>query len=470
LSDASSSRPDWRGDSPLPAAHARSLRGRLLGLLLAPLSVLLLTGLLVAYIAGVAPLRQSYDQLLSSTAIAVAAHVKPDGQGGAGLDWSDEAAASLQLTPGSGRRFAVRIGATRLLAGDATLAAVAGPSNPALGDIVGRDGPMRACTYRTKAGGMGVIVTVAETLERRERASRYLVMTTVTLAAVQLVSILFLVWLAVRRGLEPLQAVQRRLAAGSARDIEPIEERAVPEEVRGLVAALNELFARVRSNAEAQQRFLADAAHQLRTPLAGMQAQLELLLNDPAAAALKDRLGPLHDSTRRLAHTANQLLTLARAEASATTGRDFGSVDLKALAEQIVLRETNRAVAAGIDLGVELAAASAHGVEWLIRELLANLVDNALRYAGSGGVVTVRCHMEGRRPVLEVEDDGPGIPVEERQRVLQRFYRPKGTPGVGSGLGLAIVDDVVRLHGGELELGDARAGRGLRVRVTFKAA
>jgi len=295
------------------------------------------------------------------------------------------------------------------------------------------------------------------------------VMTTVTLAAVQLVSILFLVWLAVRRGLEPLQEVQRRLARGSARDIEPIEERAVPEEVRGLVAALNELFGRVRSNADAQQRFLADAAHQLRTPLAGMQAQLELLQNDPAAAALRDRVGPLHESTRRLTHTANQLLTLARAEASATTGRDFGTVDLCALAESVVLRETNRAIAEGIDLGVELEPAAAHGVEWLLREMIGNLVDNALRYVGRGGVVTVRCRADGRRSLVEVEDNGPGIDPHERPLVLERFYRPKGTPGVGSGLGLAIVADVVRLHGGELELTQGLGGRGLCVRVTMKS-
>ena len=461
---------DWGLREVTSSGHTRSLRGRLLGLLLAPLSVLLLTGLLVAYIAGVAPLRQSYDQLLSSTAIAVAAHVRPDASGGVGLDWSDAAAASLQLTPGSGRRFVVRIGSGRLLAGDTKLNSVAGSVNPILGDIVGPSGPMRACTYRVVAGDVPVTVTVAETLERRERASRYLVMTTVTLAVVQLVSILFLVQLAVRRGLEPLQAVQRRLAAGSARDIEPIEERAVPEEVRGLVAALNQLFGRVRSSAEAQQRFLADAAHQLRTPLAGMQAQLELLLNDPAAAAIRDRLGPLYESTRGLSHTSNQLLTLARAEASATTSRDFGVVDIKALAEELVLRETDRAVTAGIDLGVDARPTTAHGVEWLLRELAANLIDNALRYVGRGGVVTVRCYQEGRRSVLEVEDDGPGIPVAERPRVLQRFYRSQGAPGTGSGLGLAIVADVVRLHGAELELTQGHDARGLCVRVTFKAS
>ena len=201
-----------------------------------------------------------------------------------------------------------------------------------------------------------------------------------------------------------------------------------------------------------------------------MQAQLELLLNDPAAAAIRDRLGPLYESTRGLSHTSNQLLTLARAEASATTSRDFGVVDIKALAEELVLRETDRAVTAGIDLGVDARPTTAHGVEWLLRELAANLIDNALRYVGRGGVVTVRCYQEGRRSVLEVEDDGPGIPVAERPRVLQRFYRSQGAPGTGSGLGLAIVADVVRLHGAELELTQGHDARGLCVRVTFKAS
>lgn len=455
---------------PAATAQARSLRVRLLSLLLAPLSVLLLTGLFVAYFAGVAPLRLSHDQLLSATAIAIAAHVRTDAPGEVHLQWSDAELGGLQLGAGTGRRYAVYDREGRLVGGDSGLAPVSGPANPAIGDITGPAGAMRASTYRVTGGDSAFTVTVAETLERRGRASRYLVLTTVTLAVAQVASIFFLVWLAVRRGLEPLKSVQGQLASGSVRDISPIEERAVPEEVRDLVATLNALFARVRSSAEGQQRFLADAAHQLRTPLAGMQAQLELLAKDPAAAPLKDRLAALYDGTRRLAHTANQLLTLARAEASATSSQDFGPVALKPLLEAVVLQETNRALAAGIDLGVDAQPVSAYGVEWLLRELVGNLIDNCVRYVGSGGVVTVRCRAEGRRAIIEVEDDGPGIAPHERPRVLERFYRPQGAPGAGSGLGLAIVADVVRLHHGELDLEDARAGRGLRVRVSFKMA
>jgi len=458
-------------DGQVPWPAARSLRGRLLGLLLAPLSVLLLAGLVVDYIAAVGPLRQAYDQALAGSAVAVAAHVRTGPAGQIVAEPSPPARAALGLNPtGGDRYYSVATADGRTLAGAPGLPTAKGPENPALGRATWNGAALRLATFRLDSTAGPILVTVADVIATRERASRYLVLTTLTLAVVQLAAILFLVWLAVRRGLEPLLRVEGRLAARSARELEPVEERTVPEEVRGLVRALNDLFQRVRASAEAQQQFLANAAHQLRTPLAGMQAQLELLAREPTLGAERERVLALHDSARRLAHTANQLLTLARAEASATTHRDFAPVDLKVLVDEAVARELDRAIAGGIDLGAESVSVSINGVAWLLRESVANLLDNALAYTPRGGVVTVRSARDGRRAVLEVEDDGPGIPEAERARVVERFYRISGSTGHGSGLGLAIVNDVARLHGAELTLTSGRAGRGLRARVTFPAA
>jgi two-component system sensor histidine kinase TctE len=448
---------------------ARSLRGRLLGLLLAPLGMLLLAGLIVDYVASVGPLRRASDEALAGAAVAAAAQHGATRFAPSTLPAG--VATALGLGAGTHSRFySVWDDEGHHISGEADLRPVKGSANPMLGDATFHDTAVRVASYRFAAPGGPLTVSMAETVASRERASRYLFVTTLTLAVVQLAAILFLVWLAVRRGLEPLLRVEGRLAARSARELEPLDERTVPEEVRGLVRALNDLFTRVRASADAQQQFLENAAHQLRTPLAGIQAQLELLAGDPAAAAIRERIVALHEAIRRLAHAAHQLLTLARAEASATTHRDFAPVDLKALCDELVVRELDRALELGLDLGAETRPASVSGVAWLLRELLANLLDNALRYTPRGGLVTVRAGGDDQGPFLEVEDDGPGIPSAARARVFERFHRLPGSPGHGSGLGLAIVRDVATLHGAEVALIAGRGGRGLRVRISFASA
>jgi two-component system sensor histidine kinase TctE len=208
----------------------------------------------------------------------------------------------------------------------------------------------------------------------------------------------------------------------------------------------------------------------LRTPLAGLQTQIELLQDDPQAQPLRARLTGLLDGTRRLAHTSNQLLALARAEPSAAVVADFRAVDLRDLAEDAVAQQFDAALRRRIDLGVEASAARVTGSAWLLRELLANLVDNALAYTPAEGRVTVRCgHAPdaSQRPFIEVEDDGPGIAESERERVLERFYRAPGTPGDGCGLGLAIVHEIARAHHADVHISGGPQQRGTRVRVVF---
>lgn len=285
---------------------------------------------------------------------------------------------------------------------------------------------------------------------------------------------------AVARALQPLidlkQAVERR----SPRDLSPIVTESVPVEVRPLVASLNRLFSLVNTQTEAQRRFVADAAHQLRTPLAGLQAQVEAWAQAARGMATGellplrvDQVRRMRDATRRTSQLANQLLALSRADAVSVDAQPEQQVDLKELCETILALFLDAAAERRIDLGLESQPAQMRGHAWLLRELLINLVDNAIRYTSVGGRVTLRCGQDSaHEPPLawiEVEDDGPGIPREEQERVLQRFYRVPGTLGEGNGLGLAIADEIARAHHTQLQLETGAMGRGLRVRVAFLA-
>lgn len=286
---------------------------------------------------------------------------------------------------------------------------------------------------------------------------------------------------AVARALRPLidlkQAVERR----SPRDLSPIDADSAPAEVRPLVSSLNRLFALVNAQSEAQRRFVADAAHQLRTPLAGLQAQVEAWAQAARSMGTGDLLSlrvdqvqRLRDATRRTSQLANQLLALSRADALSADAQPLHQVDLKDLCENILALYLDAAAAKGIDLGLESQPAQTRGHAWLLRELLINLVDNAVKYTPDGGCITLRCGQErvagAELAWIGVEDDGPGIPDDERERVLQRFYRLQGSAGEGNGLGLAIADEIARAHHTQLQLRTGPSGRGLCVRVAFAAA
>jgi two-component system sensor histidine kinase TctE len=278
---------------------------------------------------------------------------------------------------------------------------------------------------------------------------------------------LLLVWVAVHFGLKPLTAVRRQIEARSARELRPLEVAAVPSEVRPLVDALNLLFEMLSEAARSQRQFVADTAHQLRTPITGLLGHLELLMREPAAVPLQSRLAALHDELTRLAHSANQLLALARADPSANLTDKFESIELKSLVERVIEQHFDRSVEGGIDMGAEAQAARVNGSPRLLEDLLGNLVDNALNYTPKGGRVTVRSGFQDGRPYLEVEDDGPGIPEAERVRVRQRFYRLPGSPGRGCGLGLAIVEEISQLHRAILTIEAGANSQGTRIRVQF---
>jgi two-component system sensor histidine kinase TctE len=282
-----------------------------------------------------------------------------------------------------------------------------------------------------------------------------------------------LVWLALARGIAPLNDLQQRIRRRASGDLSPIDEYAAPEEVSPLVRAINDLLTRLDQSLRAQKHFLADAAHQLKTPLAGLRTQAELAQREIDAGqrdprALKQSLQQIARSSQNAAHMVNQLLAMARAEDEQLAAR-LEPVSLAALAVETVRDFVPRALDKRIDLGYEgpeHAAASSPGARplWLrgnavlLRELIRNLVDNALQYTPSGGTVTVRVMHDpyGQVVVLQVEDSGPGIAAAEREAVFQPFYRALGTNVDGSGLGLAIVREIAARHGAEIALEDAQ--------------
>ena len=280
---------------------------------------------------------------------------------------------------------------------------------------------------------------------------------------------------AVRRALRPLRDLRNALEGRSPRDLTPLDAGGSPDEVRPLVQSLNRLFAMVNAQAESQRRFVADAAHQLRTPLAGLQAQVEALAQ-PGHSGSSERILKLRDATRRTSQLANQLLALSRADAPSASAQPCQPVQLKPLCEHILESHLDAAAARQIDLGMEAQAACVEGHDWLLSELMNNLVDNAIKYSAQGGHVTLRCGLRAAVPAdatpqafLEVEDDGPGVPLADRARMLERFYRVPGSSGEGSGLGLAIADEIARVHHSQLQIESGRLGRGLCISLRLRA-
>lgn len=472
--------PEGMPRAPLPGTF--SIRRRLLLLLSAPLALLLAGGVLVDYFSTTSPLRAAYDQVLASSIVAVTAHLDIDAGGKVRSELSDQAIAVLRADSRDEIYYLVLDADGAFVAGDSGLpVAPADIDNPSFTDATYRGAPVRVATYRLSNASGTVSISVAETMNKRREAMRRMLTFIVASDLAQLLGTLLLVWIGVRAGLRPLLALRDQIARRSARDLAPLDESQVPGEVRPLTQALNRLFATVAEAASAQHRFLANAAHQLRTPVAGLQAQLELLSGDleqqgAADPALRERVARLHVAMQRLAHTANQLLALARAEPAANPAGDFRELNLADLARDGVAAHFDRALAARIDLGLEAEPAHVCASDWLLRELLANLIDNALAYTPAGGNVTVRCGVSTatgprseRAAFLEIEDDGPGIPQAERQRVFERFYRVAGSEREGNGLGLAIVEEIARAHGAVVELAAGAGDRGTRVRVRFES-
>jgi two-component system sensor histidine kinase TctE len=320
------------------------------------------------------------------------------------------------------------------------------------------------------------LVQVAETTEKRSHLANEIIRGVIVPQFIVLPIAVLLVWFGLSRGLAPLTALQARIRAREPDDMSPIDPRAAPEEISPVVESFNEVLERLSRNIQMQQRFLADAAHQMKTPLAGLRTQAELALRETDPQQLKRSLQQIASSTERATHLINQLLTLARAEHQTADPARFEVVELNAIARSVVQESVPDAIARRLDIGFEPAERLVRvvAVPLLVREMLLNLVDNALRYTPPGGTVTVRIRQQNASAFIDVEDTGSGIPEHERQRVFDRFYRILGTNVDGSGLGLAIVREIVERHDGLLRVGanPAAADAGLPgtlISVEFEA-
>jgi two-component system, OmpR family, sensor histidine kinase TctE len=443
-----------------------SISRRLIFWLAVPLMLMALCGSLVHYFNNIAPGVISSDRRLRDAANSLMMHVLVK-DGAVTLDSSPDR--KLPLPAAESVRFALRDTQGRLLAGDAQLPIV--PMNDATSQLVSMSQvdqrSLRTLTTRFDTRAGVIFITVADVHPPTEPAVRYGFMSTLLWDFVQLDVTLVLVWIGIQLGLRPIRKLRDEIAERSPQDLRPIVDTTVPREVAPVVITLNRLFTTLRAAAQSQQQFIANTAHQLRTPITGMQAQLDLLAAEPDAQPIKERLLTLQVGIRQLAHSANQLLTLARADPAANIAAKNQMVDLSAIAGEVVAKFFDRALLANIDLGLEARAAGIHADPSLLDDLLSNLVDNALKYTPAGGSVTVNAGQQSGRPYLAVEDNGPGIPEAERQRVRQRFYRMPNSPGHGSGLGLAIVDEIAQLYGASLVIGPGAGGLGTKVVLRF---
>ncbi len=488
-----------------PRLHAMTsdLRNRLLLLLVLPLCMLALLGVWMDY-RSADEAAQRHDQRLLRLLPALADSVlAPGAEGGEPPVWLMAPPVEDFLRQHDGfSGFSVRDLSGRLLLGDDWVhGTVPETQEPEFHSVEARGVTYRVAVQRgpTRAGEM--VVALADGSDPRQQWAQHLLLRVLLPNLVLVAAAALAIHWAVGRAFKPLVDLAEAVEQRSPRDLSAIDEAASPAEVRPLVRSLNRLFSLVNAQADSQRRFVADAAHQLRTPLAGLQAQVEawallarsgghhrawpeknkpnshLALSETAQAAITLRaseIEKLRDATRRTSQLAHQLLALSRADARSLDVQVPQRVDLRDLCENLLEMYLDAATRKGIDLGLDAQPVHVFGHGWLLRELLTNLVDNAIKYTPSGGSVTLRCAFLPRpkgpgRAFLQVEDDGPGIAQAERARVLERFYRVPGTAGEGTGLGLPIADEIARAHGASLVLEAGAGGRGLRASLVFPA-
>lgn len=310
-------------------------------------------------------------------------------------------------------------------------------------------------------------IQIAQDLDARSQRARELAWKAI-LPIILLAPILMLaVWWLIEGSLAPVQRVRRHVAARAANDLSPLATHGLPEEVLPLVSEINLLFERLQQARNAQQQFIADAAHELRSPLAALKLQAQALRKPLGEDARREAIERLNEGMERAIELSGQLLSLAREEAGEPMASE--SVNLEQLAREAVADVLPQAQARGIDVGLEPGSdIGVQGQRAALHTLLRNLLDNAIKYANANGRVDIRIERDAEgHACLSVEDSGPGIAQDERERVFDRFYRVPGTDAPGSGLGLAIVKAIAERHHARVELGSSAKLGGLRVTLRF---
>ena len=370
----------------------------------------------------------------------------------------------VEALSGEGLDFVIQVWAadSRLLYRSHAEIGIPGPSGPGFADVDTSLGTWRVYTIWHR----GLWIQVAQHRLAREALAFSVSGRTLLPFVLALPLMGFAIWRLVGREVRVLHATAQAIAQRTPESLDPIEAEAVPEEVQPLVDSLNGLLGRLGTALTQQRQFIADAAHELRTPLTALRLQLQLAERARDDAERQKAHADLREGINRAAHVVEQLLTLARADPEAGSAAR-GSVDLMELAQSVAHEYEAPAAERGVSIALELrdAPLTVHGDRASLRALLGNLLDNALRYGQSD--IHLRTHRAGERAIVEVEDRGPGIPVGERERVFDRFYRGERVAEGGTGLGLAIVRRIAQAHGGQVELLEASAGKGLLARVSL---
>lgn len=454
--------PQGRWTDRLAARAPHSLRARLLCFLLVAIVCAALLQFALAYRSALAEADQIFDYHMQQTAMAL----RP------GVPSMPERAQEAPAQEDESTEFVVQIWSTDGLRVFESSVGAALPQRAVLGfsNVHARGTVYRVFSVQTRTQ----VIQVAQDMAARRAMARDLALRTAGPIALLAPLLALAVWWAVSGSLAPVERVRRQLAKRQADDLSPVNAGALPDEVRPMVDELNLLFERVRQAFEAQQHFVADAAHELRSPLAALKLQLQGLQRAGTEEARAVAAGRLAAGIDRATRLVEQLLALARQEASAAAGAPLERVALADLARQAVADAVAAAQQKDIDLGLATAdAAPVGGYAEALRILLRNLVDNAVKYTPPGGVVDVHVRAVDGGAELVVEDSGPGIAEDDRERVLGRFYRapaPEGAaPVAGSGLGLAIVQSIARLHGASVALDASPRLGGLRIALRFGA-
>ncbi|MFZ6654436.1 sensor histidine kinase [Undibacterium sp. TJN19] len=446
-----------------------SIRLRLLKWLIAPLLVTNILGAVLIYRLAWEPANAAFDEGLTDTAWALVPRLKLVSADVA-IDLPPQAEQVLRVGHFDPIYFIVRNTEGKTIAGDAdfpTLRTTERLDEPIAYDAVMRNGGIRVISLKTMVSGKPVFIGVAETLRRRNNIRSDIFIALLLMEGLLAGMSATIVWFAVAKGLSPLKKMRADLDSRSYDDLSLIDVKHIAFELQPLVLALNDLLTRVQIGAAAQRDFVANVAHQLRTPLAGLKMQIEWLQQRYVSEEeTSHSIKLMMSSTERLIRQTNQFLSLARAEPSQFDQAHLEKLALNKLVEDAIQHFIEEADKKNIDLGFDLHASEIMGNRFLLRDLIDNLIDNAIRYTPANGTITVSCLSTGDRVILKVEDSGPGIAQSEQQLIFNRFYRISDQSN-GSGLGLSIVRDIANDHKAGINVSTGSNGSGTVFEVVF---
>jgi two-component system OmpR family sensor kinase len=441
------------------SSRAHSLRSRLLRLLLAAIVLTAAAQAAIAYRTARADADEIFDYHMQQMAMSLRA----------GLPIGGVANGPGALDEGDNTDFVIQVWTADGLLVFESAARAALPQRAVMGfsNVQARGSTYRVFSMQTRSQ----VIQVAQDMAARRALAGNLALRTLAPIAAMAPLLMLVAWWVVTRSLVPVSRVRRQVAERQADDLSEVSEADLPDEIRPLVHELNLLFVRVRRAFDAQKSFVADAAHELRSPLAALKLQVQGLQRAADDGARDVAVGRLTEGIDRAARLVEQLLVLARHQANVAEGVVPERVSLVAIARLALADAAPAAHARGIDIGLGQADEGSQdqisGHADALRILMRNLLDNAVKYTPEGGTVDLEIARAGDRLTLSVEDSGPGIAPADRERVLDRFYRVEGTPTTGSGLGLAIVKSIAELHGAALRLDRSARLGGLRVEVAF---